>query len=483
MSVNLRARRGRLAVVAAAASVSLAVPALALAGDANRDRSGEVRRAVEASMSADQARNVILLIGDGMGDSEITLARNYAVGAAGRLAMDRLPLTGAMTTWAVQKDAPNRPEYVTDSAAAGTAWATGRKSYNGAISVDPQDRDLPTILEQAQRAGYRTGDVTTAELTDATPAVLAAHVAYRQCQGPADMARCPADRKSAGGAGSIAEQMVQTKVDVLLGGGQQRFAQTVTEGPYAGRTVVDQARDTGYRYVTDRAGLQAARPGEKVLGLFASGNLPTPWQSFYATKTGTPPTRCTETNPERPASMPLLGEMTQRAIELLSAGKAGDDSGNRAGAGDDRGKGFFLQVEAASIDKRDHASDVCGQLGEHLEFDRAVQAALDFAAKDRKTLVVVTADHAHTSQIIPTYQKAPGNSATLITADGATMQVTYGTGVAGQSHTGAQVRIAALGPQAANVVGLTDNTDLYWTLARALGVARGERGGEDRRDG
>jgi alkaline phosphatase len=167
------------------------------------DRTEAVRQAVVGGT----ARNTLLFIGDGMGDSEITLARNYALGAGGRLALDSLPLTGAYTTYSVDERDPALPNYVPDSAATGTAWAAGHKTSNGRISTSPgDDRDLPTILELAQQRGYRTGDVTTAELTDATPAVLAAHVSSRTCQGPEDMTACPQDRKNAGGPGSIAEQ-------------------------------------------------------------------------------------------------------------------------------------------------------------------------------------------------------------------------------------------------------------------------------------
>jgi alkaline phosphatase len=113
-----------------------------------------------------------------------------------------------------------------------TAWATGHKTSNGRISTSAgDDRDFPTILELAQQRGYRTGDVTTAELTDATPAVLASHVAHRSCQGPTDMALCPQDRKSAGGPGSIAEQLIDHHVDVMMGGGYSRFEQPTDAGP------------------------------------------------------------------------------------------------------------------------------------------------------------------------------------------------------------------------------------------------------------
>src|SRR5262249_17475377 len=146
------------------------------------------------------------------------------------------------------------PDYVTDSAASGTGWSTGTKTYNNAISVDPvTGKPLPTILELAQQKGFKTGNVTTAELTDATPAVLDAHVTQRSCQGPNDMTPCPGEAKPAG-LGSIAEQTVDHRVDVLMGGGRQRFDQPTVDGS----TVTDQAQEAGYQLATDNAGLAAA---------------------------------------------------------------------------------------------------------------------------------------------------------------------------------------------------------------------------------
>jgi alkaline phosphatase len=104
-----------------------------VAGDSHPDRTSAAGHAIKGG----KARNVILSLGDGMGDSEITIARNYQVGANGRLAMDTLPLTGAYTTYAVQRANPALPDYVTNSAAFGSGWSTGHKTYNGAISVLP----------------------------------------------------------------------------------------------------------------------------------------------------------------------------------------------------------------------------------------------------------------------------------------------------------------------------------------------------------
>src|SRR6185295_1380444 len=137
-------------------------------------------------------------------------------------------------------------------------------------------------LELAQRKGLRTGDVSTAELTDATPAVLAAHVSARGCQGPADMAACPQDKKSAGGPGSIAEQEVDHHVDVLLGGGKQRFDQLIDGGTYQGKTVIQSAIAQGYAVVTTTAQLAKVKPGKRVLGLFNKGNMSLEWSGELA---------------------------------------------------------------------------------------------------------------------------------------------------------------------------------------------------------
>ena len=123
-------------------------------------------RQVQQAIRNGRAQNIILFLGDGMGDSEITIARNYQVGAAGRLQMDSLPLTGAYTTYALNEQNPNLPDYVTDSAASGTGWSTGHKTSNGRISTVAGSTGVApytTILELAQQAGFATGDITTAD--------------------------------------------------------------------------------------------------------------------------------------------------------------------------------------------------------------------------------------------------------------------------------------------------------------------------------
>lgn len=455
-----RPYRRRLAWSAAALLVAgVAVPATAAAS--GPDDTSDAPSSIAAQSGKQKAKNVILLIGDGMGDSEITLARDYTVGAAGRLNMDKFPMTGSYTTYSVDKN--GKPDYVTDSAASGTGWATGQKTVNGRISKTPgTDKPMTTILELAQRNGLATGSVTTAELTDATPAVLASHATDRSCAGPADMKACPNDTIAKGGPGSIAEQSVNHKVDVLLGGGKARFDQKITEGRHKGLTVTEQAKKLGYQVVTDDKGLKNARAGKPVLGLFAPGNVPVEWTGKAAAQGGTEPQRCVTNNPERKAGTPSLDEQTRKALQLLEAKQSG------------KGKkpGFFLQVEGASIDKRDHAADPCGQIGETAALDRAVKVARAYAAKHPDTLVVTTADHGHTSQIVPLEATPPGLSSTLVTNEGGQLKVNYSTNTPGQAqeHTGTQVRIAAQGPQAHRVLGVTDQTQLFGTIRTALSL-------------
>lgn len=433
----------------------LAGPALA-----EDDHDSQERR-IRQGFEERRATNVILLIGDGLGDSEITIARNYTVGAAGKLALDRLPFTGAMTTFSVKESDPAKPDYTAESASTATAWSTGSKTADGRISTTAlTDQDLPTILELAKRAGFRTGNVATSELTDATPAAPMAHVRSRACQGPLDMGPCPQDLKAAGGPGSIAEQSVDLGVDVLLGGGRARYAQVIPSGPHAGMSVVQSAMAQGYTVINDRAALLQAGPGSKLLGLFNNGNMSVQWTGLQATNPPNGPQVCAED--QRPANEPSLAEMTAKAIELLEAGHRPRR----------HSRGFFLQVESASIDKRDHVSQPCEQIGETVNFDAAVRVALDFAKKNRDTLVIVTADHAHTSQIVDLGSVPAGFSSQLFTKEGEVMLVTYGTGSTptSQGHTGSQVRVAAQGPRAAQVMGVIDQTDLFRIMAGALDV-------------
>ena len=135
-----------------------------------------------ATNTQDEHRAVILLIGDGFDDQHVTMGRNYLVGAAGALTLDTMAVRAAVQVETV--DAQGKPVYVADSANTATTLATGQVTEIGRVGTDRQDGDRQTLLEQAAAAGYRTGIVATASVTDATPASFMAHVSNRGCENP-----------------------------------------------------------------------------------------------------------------------------------------------------------------------------------------------------------------------------------------------------------------------------------------------------------
>ena len=373
-----------------------------------------------------------------------------------------------------------------DSAPTATAWSTGKRTQDSRLSQGPSTADnVPgsnagyrTFMEIARDKGKATGDVSTAEITDATPAAPSAHISQRACQGPKDArTTCPTEAKP-NGLGSIAEQQVDQGFDLYLGGGAARYKQPLTEGGTS--TVVDYAKQKGYTVVTSKDELAAVtrlesgkgykKTRNRVIGLFNDSNMTTEYKPLFArnqayydanpnrdpqVQGGSADTKC---QAQDRGTEPALDEMTKKAIQLLEQDR----------------DGFALQVEGASIDKRDHAADVCGQIGETLAFDRAIGVALDYAQKQGDTLVIVTADHAHTSQMTYTTGTLPASTshATVQTVDGAPIRVAYGTSDTGtgattsgsQSHTGAEVPVWAFGPQAANITGTIGQTDIFKVL-------------------
>lgn len=427
-------------------------------GGAMRE-AGDQTKIIDSSVKKGPAKNVILIIGDGMGDSEITIARNYLLGAGKAFkGIDALPMTGQMTHYSVRKN-DGLPDYDPDSAATGTNWATGTKTYDNAISVDRHGKPQKTLLELAKAGGMATGNVSTAEIEDATPAVLVSHISARSCYGPVKTSTtCASEAKENGGLGSIAEQMLDTRPDVTMGGGSATFDEVAKAGKWSGKTLAQQAKDRGYQYLTDKsqlAGVKSADQKAPLMALFSKNNMPVKFAPSTTAQGTLPPAEKCQTNPEF-SSVPTLKEMTDKSIGLLTKNAASKKNG------------FFLQIESASIDKQDHAANACGQIGETAQLDDAVQSALNFAKADGNTIVIVTADHAHTSQIVD--GATPGLNTQLTTADNAPMVVAYGTSAAGgsQQHTGSQLRVAGYGPGAANLVGLIDQTDLFRIMGESV---------------
>lgn len=276
----------------------------------------------EKTAASASPRNVILLIGDGMGINQLTLALYVGPGRDGKLAIDSMPVVGLARTHSANS-------FVTDSAAAGTALATGVKTNNQMVSVAPDGKPLETVLEVAKKHGKAVGLVTTTTITHATPASFGSHVDSR------------------GDDKAIAKQYIANAIEVLLGGGGT-----------AGNDIESALSSAGWKVAKTRDELNAL-DAEKILGLFAPGHM------SYEIDRG-------RTNE------PSLAEMTSAALKALSKNP----------------RGFFLMVEGGRIDHACHGLDACAVAFDTLAFDAAVRTCLDFAAKDGRTLVIVTGDHA-----------------------------------------------------------------------------------------
>ena len=138
-----------------------------------------------------EPRQVILIVGDGMDDQQITIARNYLVGASGKLLLDEMTLRSTSQVLTIEDKVGGAPIYVADSANTATSMASGVITSRGRIATTAGDNQpITTIVEIAEAAGYKTGLVSTASVTDATPSSFAAHISLRLCENPETVVNC-----------------------------------------------------------------------------------------------------------------------------------------------------------------------------------------------------------------------------------------------------------------------------------------------------
>jgi alkaline phosphatase len=304
-----------------------------------------------SGLTGPTVKNVILLIGDGMGPAHVELTRLCLGGS--ELAMEEMDETGPsyMTTYCLDREDQTTHE-ITDSAAAGTAIATGYKTYYHGVSVDISGEEVETVLERAETEGKATGLVTDVYIQDATPSVFVVHA------------------ESRGDSMLFSEKMVDSDVEVLMGAGRGFFLPKGKDSHGGQRTdglnLIEEWENKGGTYVDSANELENAEinldDGDRLLGLF--GGL---YNMNYDL----------DRQQDKKTEVPTLVEMTEKALEILSQNE----------------DGFFLMVEGGSLDWVSHDRDVAGVVTETATFDDAVQVALDFAAEDGETLVVVTADH------------------------------------------------------------------------------------------
>jgi len=338
-----------------------------------------------------KVKNIIFCIGDGMGLGQVYFTRVCDAGVAGKLYMEQMPITGIMRTHSANS-------LVSGSAASATAMSCGVKTNNGMIGMTSEKNVYQTILQAAKEKGLMTGLVATSEITHATPAAFASHVESRGMQN------------------QIAAQLLANKVNVLLGGGRAFFLPK--SNPDSKRTdekdLIGDAEKAGYTYVETAEELASAK-GEYILGLFQLDGL-------------------TTESPE-----PTLAQLTDKAIGVLNVDR----------------QGFFLMVEGSQIDWACHANNIEKNIEQVLLFDEAVKQAVDFAIKDKHTLVVVTADH-ETGGLTVRGGKLSGQD----------LDIHWSTG----GHTGLPVVVYAFGPGAEYFTGVYDNTDIPKKFAQLLGI-------------
>ncbi|HAQ18735.1 MAG TPA: alkaline phosphatase [Prolixibacteraceae bacterium] len=321
------------------------------------------------------------MIGDGMGTSQI-FAGLTANG--GHLFLDNFKQVGFSKT-------QSSDNYITDSAAGGTALSAGQKTYNGAIAVNTDTVAIKTILEMAEEKGMSTGLVSTSAITHATPASYIAHQGSR------------------GSYEDIAADFLKTDIDVFIGGGYKHFTERKDKRDLAG-----ELKQKGYQVLRNMDEIAEVKSG-KLAGLTADEH--------------------NEVVPKRKMDLPLS---TKTALHIL----------------DQNEKGFFIMIEGSQIDWAGHQKNTGYIVREMLDFDQAIGKALEFAAKDRETLIIVTADHETGG-----FALAGGDMKT---------GMVKGAFTSG-NHTGVMVPVFAYGPGAENFTGIMENTDIAKKIITLLG--------------
>lgn len=319
-------------------------------------------------------KNIILFIGDGMGTAQV-FAGITANGD--ELNIQNMTHVGFSKTQSAD-------DYVTDSAAGGTAISTGKKTTNGTIGLDAYGNKITTILEYAERNEKATGLVSTSAITHATPASFIAHQPSRNMYE------------------EIAADFMNTDIDVFIGGGADFFNKRVD-----GRNLVSELNEKGYRIAYNMDEIKPVTSG-KLAVLTAIGH-----NAGYRDRGD------------------MLTEATTKSIEVLSNADS---------------KGFFLMVEGSQIDWGGHQNNASYVTGEVLDMDKAIGEAMKFAIEDRRTLIIVTADHETGGMTLEEGEMSKGY-----------LKAGFTTG----HHTGVMVPVFAIGPGAEEFTGVYDNTEIF----------------------
>ncbi len=342
--------------------------------------------AMQHSSRQPPVKNVILLIGDGMGLAQISAA---LYSNNNKLALEQFTAIGLHKPTSAN-------DLITDSAAGATAFSCGQKTYNGAIGVNADTVPCYTILEEAEARGYATGLIATATIVHATPASFIAHQPMRILYE------------------DIAEDILKTEVDLIIGGGKRYFDRREKDN----LDLYAKLQEKGYQ-VSDYS-------REELRDIYLTGKRN--FAYFTADKHPLPAVAGRD-------YLPTALKMACAFLEKRSS------------------KGFFLMVEGSQIDWGGHANDGRLVIEEMLDFDRAVAAALNYAKKDGQTLVIVTGDHESGGLALN-----PGSGMNAVEARFTT-----------NGHTAAMVPVFAYGPTESLFTGIYDNTEIYYKIKQSMG--------------
>lgn len=326
-------------------------------------------------------KNIILMIGDGMGTTQLYSAY---VANKGHLSVERCKYAGFALTYCADS-------LITDSGAAGTAIATGFKTNRKMIGMTPDSLPRPSILKYAEQYNLATGIVVACDLTHATPAAFVANNLLRY------------------NYEEIALDYLKTDVDVFIGGGLDRFIHRKDS-----LNLADSLLARNYKIIYTLDSIKSAN-GKKIAGLLYDKHPP----KFDDGR----------------GDLLKIGSL--KAIEVLKKNK----------------NGFFMMVEGSQIDWAAHDNQNDDLVSEVLDFDRTVNAVLDFAEKDGETLVIITADHETGGYAIFDGNLEKG--------------IVKGAFTQGE-HTGVMVPVFAYGPGAEAFTGIMENTDIFKKIAHAF---------------
>ena len=287
------------------------------------------------------AKNIIVIISDGMSSGTLNMADLYLNRKTGK-GSNWIELYKDNRVKRSLIDMTSASSIVTDSAAASSSWGSGFRVKNGSLNVGVNGEEYLPIWQKFKKAGKMAGCVTTVPITHATPAGF-----------------CIAS-KSRNSQEAIAEMYLELKFDIMMGGGDKFFS---SENRKDKKDLYQDFISKGFNVVKDRAEMLSVDNSKPILGVFSTDGLP------YS--------KDRESSLELTNSSPTLAEMTVRAIDKMK----------------NHPKGFVLQVEAGKVDWAAHANDITGLIYDQVAHDEAIKVAIDFAEKDKNTLVIITTDH------------------------------------------------------------------------------------------